>query len=103
MANDIDPILEKKLSRLDSYGNGGEYYNLVGGGELTVRITLAEYRDLVTKVATRETAIDQANKDKYQRDQEIKKVTDENAELKAELYELKKRLDEYNSGGNEDG
>ena len=94
MANDIDPILDKKLSRLDSYGKGGEHYNLVAGGELTVRITLAEYRELVAKVATRDAAVEQANKDKYQREQDIKRVTDENAALKAELYELKKRLDD---------
>lgn len=82
-------IMEKKV---------GEYnrnlHDFVGAQELTVTITLNEYRDLLTKVATRQEAIDKANADKRTREQEIKTQKEDNEKLKAENYELQKRVNE---------
>ena len=83
-------ILEKKM---DTYGNNNK--DFVAPGELTVTITLDEYRDLVSSDATRKSQIDEANADKYERNQKIEKLTKEVEELKAELYETKKLLDQY--------
>ena len=55
-----DKVLEKKL---DTYGNNNE--NFVAPAELTVTITLGEYRDLVGKVATRQAAIDKLERMGY--------------------------------------
>lgn len=93
MAYTENPVLDKKLEKATDYGNASGLFNLTCDQELRVTITLAEYRDLVTKVATRDMAIKQAETDKYSRELANKKLTEENAALKAELYELKKRLD----------
>lgn len=83
-----DKVLEKKL---DTYGNNNE--NFVAPAELTVTITLGEYRDIIGKVATRQAAIDKANEDKYSRDSENERLKKEIAELKAELYEYQKKTE----------
>ena len=83
-------ILEKKL---DGYGANNK--NFVAPGELTVTITVEEYRDLVSSDATRKSQIDEANADKYERNQKIEKLTKDIEELKVELYETKKTLDLY--------
>jgi len=83
-------ILEKKM---DGYGTNNK--NFVAPGELTVTITVEEYRELVSSDATRKQQIDEANADKYERNQKIEKLTKEVEELKAELYETKKLLDQY--------
>jgi chromosome segregation ATPase len=83
-------ILEKKM---DGYGTNNK--NFVAPGELTVTITVEEYRELVSSDATRKQQIAEANADKYDRNQQIAKLTKEVEELKAELYETKKLLDQY--------
>lgn len=89
MNTSAETIMEKKI---------GEYnknlHDFVGAQELTVTITLSEYRDLLSKVATRQEAIDKANADKYTREQEIKAQKEANEKLKAENYELQKRVSE---------
>lgn len=62
--------------------------NFVANQELTVTITLNEYRKLIESGAKAAQKIDEANSDKYKRDAEI-------ATLKAEIINLKERL--YNS------
>lgn len=81
-------ILDKKL---ESYNF--ENRNFCAEGEITVTITLGEYRELVTKAAISQSAIDKANSDKYERELENKNLKEENSALKAELYELKKSFD----------
>ena len=77
-------MAETKYSKeMGNYGDDPNNY--VAPDEITVRITLAEYRELVSVKAI---------KDKL-----VKKLTEENATLKAELYELRKKLD--TEGGNE--
>ena len=84
-----DPIQEKKISEYSRDMN-----NFVADKELTVTITLNEYRDLISKVATSREAINEANKDKYTRENENKALNDSIAKLKAENYELQKRVND---------
>ena len=83
-----DVILDKKMDR---YGFKDE--NFLASGELTVTITLGEYRHLVEDVATAKNRIDKAESDRYERNKENEALKEENNRLKAELYELKKAMD----------
>ena len=83
-----DAVLDKKMN-----GYGFEENNFLAQSELTVTITLREYRDLVEKVATRDNAIKAAEADKYTRTSENEQLKKEVAALKSELYEYQKRLD----------
>ena len=73
--------------------------NFAIDGELMVNITLGEYRELVTSKATRDMAIKEAEQNKWKRDEENSRLLKENASLKAELYELKKKFDERAENG----
>lgn len=81
----LDAITDKKLG---SYSP--DMRNYQAPGEIMVTITLEEYRDLVEKTATRKQAIDKAEEDRYQRNEEIKAKTAEIESLKTENYDLKK-------------
>ncbi|MBS6063989.1 MAG: hypothetical protein KH972_08960 [Peptostreptococcaceae bacterium] len=83
-----DVILDKKMD-----GYGFEKDNFVASGEITVTITLNEYRELVSSKATKKLDIDKAEKDKYARESEISSLKKQVDELKVENYELKKKLD----------
>lgn len=85
MSNDLQ---EQKLG----YSFKGE--NFAIEGELTVTITLSEYRELVSIKATKDEAIREAEQNKWKREEENTRLSKENASLKAELYELKKKYDE---------
>ena len=78
-----DVILDKKLDR---YGNNNN--DFVADKELTVTITLNEYRDLVGKNATSSARISEEEKDKYDRNYE-------NNTLKEKVKELERKLLEY--------
>ena len=82
-------ILDKKIGNYDT-----NYKNFVSPAEITVTITIDEYRTLVSNNATRQKDIDDANKDKWAREEEIKKLKEENARLKGENYDLKKKVDD---------
>ena len=79
----MNAVLEKKL---DGWHSNDQ--NFVAPQEITVTITLCEYRELVEKNATRKADIDKANSDKYERDTENKQLREEVARLKAEIYEM---------------
>lgn len=76
-------VLDKKI---DGYGTNLK--DFVAPQEITVTITLNEYRELVKEVATKEKDINEANKDKYTREAENDKLRKEVAELKSKLYEM---------------
>ena len=80
-----DVLLDKKLDRY-----GFENNDFLASGELTVTITLSEYRKLVKDVATAQARIDKAEVDRYERNRENERLTEENNKLKAELYEMQK-------------
>lgn len=88
-----DMVLDKKL---DSYGY--EHHNFLADGEISVTITLDEYRKLVKDCATAESRIKKAEEDRYERNQENESLKAENCDLKAELYELKKATESFDSG-----
>lgn len=83
-----DVVLEKKL---DNYGSNND--NFVASQELTVTITLSEYRKLVSSDATRFEVISKAKDDKYERENEIKSLKAQVEALKAENYELRKAVE----------
>ena len=85
----MNDILQKKLGNYNLKED-----NFVATGEITVTITLNEYRTLVANDAIRKQAIDKANEDKYARETEIKALKEENARLKGENYDLKTRIDD---------
>ncbi len=62
--------------------------------ELMVTITLSEYRELVTVKANKDILVSQAEKDKYQREQENKTLKEQNDKLKGENYDLLQKLQE---------
>lgn len=80
-----DVLLDKKLDRY-----GFDNNDFLASGELTVTITLSEYRKLVKDVATAQARIDKAEADRYERNRENERLTEENNRLKAELYEMQK-------------
>ena len=81
-------VLDKKF---EGYMSSSDLHNFIAPQEITVTITISEYRELVQKVATREADIDKANADKWTREDENKKLKAEVAELKAKLYELQNK------------
>ena len=84
----VDLILNKKT---ESYGF--EKNDLVAPSEITVTITLGEYRSLITKAATADEAIRKAEADKYSRDADNKRLKEMVEALRAELYDLQKRAE----------
>ena len=81
--NVTSAVLNKKM---DGYGWRGNDY--VAEREITVTITLAEYRELVQSAATKQYDIAKANEDKYKRDSENKMLKEEVDCLRARIYEL---------------
>ena len=88
---EADLVLDRKMDA-GRYG-GGDLHNYVASQELTVTITLSEYRELVSGIATKDKDISIANDDKYKREQEIREVKAANDTLKAENYDLKVIID----------
>ena len=84
-------VLGKKI---DSYDYDEK--NFIAPHEITVTITIREYRKLIEEVATKKADIDKANCNKYEREQLIKDLQDEVLKLKSDLYELQKGKDNEN-------
>ena len=84
--NVTSAILDKKM---ESYNWTAKDY--VAENELTITITLSEYRELVKSAATKQYDIDKANEDKYKRDSENKMLREEVEALRAKIYELQNR------------
>ena len=86
-----DVVFDKKA---DNYRfNSNDY---VATSEITVTITLAEYRELVTAKAIADRKIEEANADRYERNSENDALKADNSSLKAELYEIRKKLEAKN-------
>ena len=72
--------------------------NYFGENEIRVTITLNEYRELVSIKATTDSRVKKAEEDKWTRENDIRNLKEENARLKAELYELQKKLNKEEEG-----
>ena len=94
--SEVNVVLDKKL---EGYSGDNNLKNFVAPQEITVTITIAEYRELVQKVATAKSDIDKAEADRYQRNSENEKLRKEVSELKAKLYELQSNMN--NAKGDE--
>ena len=85
--NVTNAVLDKKM---DCYNWQAQDY--VAEQELTVTITLAEYRKLITELATKRYDIDRANEDRFKRENENAALAKECEELRMKLY----RVQAYN-------
>lgn len=74
-------ILNKKI---DSYDY--EKDDFKAPGEITVEITLNEYRHLVKEYATKRYDIERTEKDKYTREDENKKLKERVKDLENKIY-----------------
>lgn len=77
-------VLSKKMSKWDSPED-----NFVATGEITVTITLSEYRDLIKEKATKGTEIQELRNSKYAANEQLKAAKAEIAELKEQIVRLK--------------
>lgn len=77
-------VLQKKMVKWDSPED-----NFVATGEITVTITLSEYRDLIKEKATKGTEIQELRNSKYAANEQLKAAKAEIAELKEQIVRLK--------------
>lgn len=90
MAEIEESLLKKKI---DSYSS--EMKDFQSENELTVEITLNEYRELIKEKAIKNYEIEKANKDKYAREDENKKLKQNNKELENKLFEYRKTYGDF--------
>ncbi len=96
MAEIEESLLKKKLDSYSSDNNDFQAEN-----ELTVEITLNEYRKLIEEKATADYRIKKAEENKYTRDEENRKLKQENKELEMKLFEYRKQYGELEINKNE--
>lgn len=87
--NIMNTVLDKKIG---SYNYDEK--DFIAPHEITVTITLREYRRLIEEVATKQVDIDKANSDRYTRNEENEKLKQEISELQSELYKIQKSKNE---------
>lgn len=78
--------------KLDSYSI--DLNDFQAENELTVEITLNEYRKLIEEKATADYRIMKAEEHKYTRDEENRKLKQENKELGMKLFKYRKQYGE---------
>lgn len=93
----VQTLMNKKL---DNWGSNLNDFK--AEKELTVEITLNEYRELIKSKATKETDIEKANKDKYTREEENKKLKKQNKELESKLFEYIRKFGDLEDKENEE-
>ena len=82
-----DAIQEKKL---ETYG--WEKKDFLAGQELTVTITLGEYRELVASKATADQTVQASREKVVKLEQDLKKDQEQAERLKAENYDLQSKV-----------
>ena len=80
--------LEKIFKSKTEYRNSESRNNFAINNELTVLITLDEYRTLIKEVATKKHDIDKVEHANYELIREKEKLKEENEKLKNILYDL---------------
>lgn len=93
-----DAIQEKKLE-----GYGWEKKDFLAGQELTVTITLGEYRELVASKATADQTVQASREKAAKLEQDLKKAQEQAERLKAENYDLQNKVLATQSRGNAQG
>ena len=96
MEKSIEKITEKKLE-----GYHFQDHNFQAAGEIMVKITLSEYRDLVITAALTNEKINDAERDKYKLRQEIESLKEENQTLRSALAD--KQITSSGDSSKEDG
>lgn len=94
MAETIETLLNSKLDRGGYFKGWNNTDNFVEEKELTVTITLAEYRELVSDHAKSQYKIDEANNDKYTRDNQNKQLKERNKELENIILQYRVKFGE---------
>ena len=82
-----DAVQNKKL---DSYDWGKD--NFLAGQELTVTVTLREYRELVASKATADQTVQASREKVVKLEQDLKKAQEQAERLKAENYDLQNKV-----------
>lgn len=82
-----DAIQDKKLE-----GYGWEKKDFLAGQELTVTITLGEYRELVSSKATADQTVQASREKVVKLEAELKEAKAEAERLKAENYDLQNKV-----------
>ena len=85
--------------KTDEYSSNKDNFEI--DGELTVTITLNEYRNLVSVSATKDLLVKQAESHKYTREQENRALKEQNEKLKGENYDLLQKLQEIQEKSSE--
>lgn len=94
MAEIIETLLSSKLDRGGYSREWDNTDNFVEEKELTVTITLAEYRELVSDRAKSRYKLDEANNDKYTRDTQNKQLKERNKELENIILQYRVKFGE---------
>ena len=94
MSETTNTLLQKKLEERSSYRWNNEVDNFIEQNEISVTITLAEYRNLIEKSAVSDFKIKEANADKYERDSENNKLKSKVKELETVIFEYRKQFGE---------
>ncbi len=84
-------MAEMKYKKETDYGRENDF---VGEDEITVTITLNEYRQLVEFHANGENRIEKAEKNKYLREEKIRTLEHRVEDLSRQLYESGRAKDE---------
>ena len=93
-----DAVQNKKL---DSYDWGKD--NFLAGQELTVTVTLREYRELVASKATADQTVQASREKVVKLEQDLKKAQEQAERLKAENYDLQNKVLASRNRGNAQG
>ena len=92
---------DSKVIKMKTDEDSSNKDNFEIDGELTVTITLNEYRNLVSVSATKDLLVKQAESDKYTREQENRALKEQNEKLKGENYDLLQKLQEIQEKSSE--
>ena len=87
MAEIEESLLKRKI---DNYSYSSDLKDFQAENELTVEITLNEYRELIKEKSIADYKIKEAEKDRYTRNSENEKLKKENKELEMKLFEYRK-------------